>query len=412
MTTDQELENAQRASMTLPPAKLDLESVRIQVLLGLLGIFVICLTNYFSILNFGFLSDSQAPIKDVAQAFHGDWTAMINGWFASWPTQKQPDPYSAVVSLTFLTDFAVWHLHALGYGLTNIITYFLSAAFVVLICVEINGLHGNRMGAPAFLFAREHLISSVLYFAAVLFFLRFQLLRERQYIVWSSICAFLTLSVDEAALTLPVVLSLASFLLVPLNPNRPPQQPATKPSLARKAKRLALDTCPFWALAAIFASTGKHDYQTMLASGWATVVIFSELILNLKSGVAEYSHWLRTMLVACTVAVGCLGAVRLCRQNFNWRPYLFLVLWAAVALATGRDNLQFHHEGGNGPFITLAPVCILLSNLALPAMEAREARNARAWTALGCALLAALCLSWSYCTQLSLGEVTRSLGQP
>jgi hypothetical protein len=420
MTTNQESQTAKQPIMTPPPATIDLESVRIQVLFGLLGLLIVCVVNYLPILNFGYLSDRVQPFKEVADAFHGNWHGLINGWSENWAnTPNQHSSPSFVVSLTYLSDFAIWHLHAIGYCLTNILVYFLSAMFVVLISLELSGLRGNRMGASTalwagflyalhplhtacvpFIYAREHIVGTLFYLAAVFFFLRFQLLRERQYLLFSVFCSVLTLSLDESAMTLPVVLGLASLLLTPLSPNRPPRQ-AIREGIAMRARQLVMDTWPFWTILGILAATGKLNIELSLGRDLQAVAF---AVLNFASIVVSYPHILSGVLISCTCALALLGTVRACRGNINWCPYLFLVLWAVAEILGPRQGFF-----GGSLFITLAPFCILLASLAFPGLDTRGLKNTRAWAAFGCALLAALCVSWSYSLQLDLGEVMRSM---
>lgn len=408
----------QETRLTLEPQNLDLASTRIQVLLGLAAILIVCLANYYPFLNLGFLSDKTPEVAHITEAVHGNWQPLICDWHDDLIGKSQPDNFGFLASLSFLVDFAVWHLHALGYHLTNIVSAFASAVLVVLISLEINGLTGNRMGSPTALWAgflyalhplhalivpslgtRECLFASLFYLGAVFFFLRFQLLRERQYLIGAALAQLLGLSIDETSLTLPLVLGMASLLIQPLDPNRPSNK---SKGIALRLGEAMRATWAFWVISLLYLAVGKHDFISPLSGGIPIVKDLAALVLNVEPFANEYDPFLSTILLGLTSLIVGLGVFRTQRTS-NWRAYVFLVLWAVTEIAAGLDKLHVHRLlAGNSLFLAAAAIAILLAQLGLPSGDSRNRKETRAWAALGCALLAALAICWSYSLQYCL----------
>ncbi len=418
---------------TLEPQTLDLDSLKIQVLFGLAGILIICLTNYFPILNSGFLSDRLQPLQDIARAFHGQWQYLfhdLTDYLYGGPGENRT---SFVVAFSLLTDFGVWHLHALGYFLTNIFIHCLSCGCVVLLSLELSGLKGNRMGAATAIWAgllyavnplnglsvsilatRDNLLSSLFYLAAVMFFLRFQLLREHQYLLWATVCAGLHFSIDKSALTLPLVMVFASLLCSPLDPSRPHPGETSKGSWLGQYKRLATDTWMFWALEVTCLISARTELSpSRLEFGWWGCQTMIWPVLGLIPIKAYLPHLVSTSLRVGLAIVLTLGLMRCPRQHFNWRPYLFLILWMVAILDAPTDLLNCLHPEEGLASLGIVPICLLLSHLALPAFDLRGARSVRPWAALGCTALTIIVVCWSYALQLNVSaELERHPAPP
>ena len=411
--------------------KFDISSVRIQMILGLIMVLAVVLVAYQPTLKIGFLLDDFLHVDYVARAFNHDRRDFLANFTGNWAGSDLMKSYRPVVSVSFFLDYIFWHANAFGFHLTNIFLLAGCCLFIALITLELTGRNGNKMmAAPALwaalLFAvyplhpeaaawivgRVDLLSTMFYLASVFNFLRYQQIRENQYIVYSLIAFILAATSKEMAVTLPIVITAAAILLPPTDPPRPGEEKKLY-MLSMVARQVWM----YWAalmliafarlkfLGTLIGGYGQTDIHSLIAS----LASFTDRasIFKIFVPVSEEMHASNALLELCAgliVAAVLAGVTKniICRSS--WKPALFLLMWCAVALL---PTFQIWHiypnlVGSRLFFLSSAPFCVLLALIAQPATEAITKRTATILGVVGASILAAIFLLWTYCLELNL----------
>jgi hypothetical protein len=259
------------ATLYLEQQKFDFESNRIQLILGAILLTVMGFLNY-------------APY--FAVAMHEPLIGAItrNNLIYPWTLK----------ALTFTSKY--WHhffdIKAEGPQAGDVVLFCLSAFFVTLVSLELTGRTGNRLKATPAIWAgllfvlfpmhanptvnyigHIDILASTLYFASVAFFLRYQLLQEKMYLIISGITGVLCLCAQTSAWTLFVVLLTAYFLVRPVNPNRPVDQSTSRvpaaPSTAFNWR--AISFLCVWMAVAILATGTSLSLEYLSISSLSVV---------------------------------------------------------------------------------------------------------------------------------------------
>jgi hypothetical protein len=167
-----------------------------------------------------FVADDYLHITRLDEVRSGSLVKALRSWtlrsedFATWPTPPglAVEYFRPLVSLSFLTDHAIWGLHPFGYRLTDLLLHVLTTLVVFgLACAVLGeglgafvaavlfGLHPCHTEAVLWISARTDVLAALLYVGSLLAFVR------RRPVVCLALCA-LALLAKETATTLPVAL--------------------------------------------------------------------------------------------------------------------------------------------------------------------------------------------------------------
>lgn len=418
-------------------------SQKVQVVIACLLIAVVIGVCFGSSLGIGFLLDDFLHLEYSMRALHNQWVPLLGNLFGNWGDSDLMRSYRPIASLSIFLDAIFARTDAWRYHLTNLILYFGCCCFVSLITVELTGRTGNRMSGIAALWAgllfavyplhpesvawiigRVDLLCGLFYLASVFLFLRFQLIRERIQLQWSLACFLLALLSKEMAVTLPVVITVAAFLVRPAGDGTP-------------AKKILTWVGSYWVVLLVYALVrnvllgttiggyGESSISDLLQS-WRVFLDRESLLKVFVGANEEYLSvkFLAKLLLPAYVGVAvCLFAkvvlMRGRQANFLLilNTVLFLLAWIVVALL---PTFQIWHVfpnlvGSRLFFLSSAPLCILLSLAAIPALEIVGSKVARATTIAATLILLYVFFFWAFLTRenmtawIDAGTYTKSL---
>lgn len=427
--------------LTLKPARLDFLSSQTQmVFAGIIAFFVV-FSAWAPSLQCGFLLDDFLHLNYVSRAFHGDWSDFLGNFYSNWAGSDIMKSYRPLVSLSIFIDFIFWQGNPWGYHFTNLLLLTGCSIFVGLVTLELTGIMGNRLRAVASIWAatlfavyplqveaatwiigRVDLLCTLFYLASVFCFLRFRLVREKKYFVFSIIAFIAGILSKEMAYTLPVVITAAAFLLKEHSIISAPDDYKWK---LRIQARTAVLT--YWAIAGIGLMSrcvllgtvvgGYGDGGAGGASGLPGVLnslrnflnpetikqIVYPINLDLIARAAAYEVQMQTcyLLLAVYAGILALGLIRLLMNCVSKRVIAFLLLWTVVSVL---PTFQIWHispnlVGSRLFFSGSAPAIMLLVLLALPAIDAIKPGLAKIFAGIGAVFLFAILCIWTVCLQ-------------
>ncbi|MBY0546228.1 MAG: hypothetical protein K2W95_02995 [Candidatus Obscuribacterales bacterium] len=413
--------------ITLLPARLDFKSAKVQMMAGWLFALILCLLIYAPTLHVGFLLDDFLHIDYVAAALRGDWTSFLANFTGNWAGSDLMKSYRPIVSLSIFIDALLGGVTGKLYHATNIFLVFLCACFTGMITLEISGLRGNRLGAAAAIWAaclfavyplhsesvawiigRVDLLCTFFYLVSVWSYFRFRLLRERAYFRVSLVSFVLALLSKEMAVTLPVVILLVEFVL--------PQQVEKDVPESVRANRLVQRVSyvmSYFFVLGFFSGIRLLLLGTLVGGyGEGGGISLSNLrdrdtllkiLLPFHEEMAA-GAWIKPLLIAGYVASVLVLVVRGFFRSVKPGILLFLAGWIVVAILPA---FQIWHiwpnlVGSRLFFNSSAPFCILLSLVALPAVDTLPRRIVMPLCALGVLALSAILLSWTALSQISV----------
>lgn len=405
--------------ITLEPARVDLYSVKVQMVLGSLLILLACFAAYGKTLSIGFLLDDFLHLDYVFRAINGDSQDFWQNFYGNWAGSDIMRSYRPLVSLSFFVDALLYGANGVGYHLSNILLLFVCSTLVSLITLEITGLCGNRLGAAAAIWAgllfavyplhpepvawivgRVDLLCVAFFLGSIFCYLRFRNIRERAYLWAALLCFGGSLLSKEMAVVLPVVVLLAELLLwSPLNFKGVRGQTALSNRL--------VGVMPFWALLGMYMTlrlavlgTAVGGYTGMsLFDTWRNLLDKFTILKLLVPANEEVplSAWLKPELLACYAAAAALLIGRLLTRKTMSGPFLWLLLWIVVGVLPA---FQIWHVfpnlvGSRMFFLSSAPFCILIALAALPAIDVLAQSSLRLLSGLGLLVLVGIYLPWS-----------------
>jgi hypothetical protein len=359
----------------LEKVRVEWASTKTQMVLGVLLILLTCLVGYARCLSIGFLLDDFAYIHTVAEAAAGRFSGLLQTLIGGAPVPGYlSEPYRPIVSISLLLDYLVWHTNAFGYHLTNLALLFGGCVFVSLISLEITGSRGNRLGAaPAiwsgllfavcpthapgisWVMARPDLLCGFFFLASWWAYLRFRLLREKGYLVTSLLCFSLSFFSHEAAIMLPLVIAWSELLL---------GSDGYAATRATKANRL-IWVAWFFLLAGAIATL-----RFALAGPHAALSFTRNIELIMDSGMITH----KTLTIAGLVCL--LLFARALTRSIPWQPFLFLIPLPLLLVPPA------------------APLCLLLSLSALPAVDVAARKRVLIRAVIGTTLLFVHFIMW------------------
>lgn len=433
------LKDQNEAKLTLKPVRLELLAPKMQFLLAAIAGLLVCLVSYGDALKVGFLLDDFLHLDYLSRAIGGDWGDFLHNFYGNWANSPLMQSFRPLVSLDLFLDYLAFGYNAWGFHLINILLLWACSVPLGLICMELSGLRGNRLGAAAaiwsiLLFAvyplhleatawiigRVDLLCTFFYLLSIFAYLRFRLLREKFYFylaLLSFIGAFFS---KEMAVTLPAVITAAELLLYPLFQENNSPEFAAK----RKTWRMAC-LLSFWAVFGILFGirtialggtvvggygTGGHLNPGDILAKFGERSSIDRILFPVNLDILSRSgQWdLKEMLVKVSKGAYALilssALLRVFLQAINWRIMAFLLVWMLAALAPTFQIWQISPNlvGSRLFFLSSAPFVILLSFLALPAIDAVKPTIAKILSALGAIGLFILVCVWSYWLQVDL----------
>lgn len=412
--------------------RIDLSSIKIQMLLGGVLIFAACLSAYWGSLKIGFLLDDYLHLSYCSQAAQGHWQAFFGNFTGNWAGSDLMKSYRPITSLTLLADYLVWGKNAFGFHLTNILLLFGCSTFVSLIALELSEMSsGSRLGAApaiwagllfaayplhpeavAWVIGRVDLLCTLFFLACLFCYLRFRLLKERGYLYGSLLFFLLSLLSKEMSVTLPAVITLAELCL-PLSRQSAGGNKNSACNLLTRCRY----TLPFWILLAIYA-VFRQSLLGTLVGGYGSSGIkelfgswkvfcdrqsLAKIILPVNEEL-PLPAVLPTLLGICYLAALGSAAMRLFSRSLRPAPLMFLSGWAIFALA---PTFQIWHiypnlVGSRLFFLSSAPLSIIIVFLLLPALDTATRKQAQGITVVATLLLLSLFLAWSAILQVNL----------
>ncbi|HEY9679587.1 MAG TPA: hypothetical protein V6C76_16380 [Drouetiella sp.] len=426
----------------LPPNKIEIDRVKVQMILGSLLIIAVCFLNYFPTLHVGLLLDDFNNVDYAYRAWHGDWSDFLSNFYSNWGHLDQMRSYRPMISVSFFTDYMLFGLNYVGYHVSNIVMFSVCSVLVSLITLELTGMYGNRSRTTAAVWAgllfaadplhvesvtwiigRVDLLCCVFYFASVFTFMRFRLVRERPLLIASLVLGFLAMCSKEMAVVLPVVQTLVCFL--PIQGIKYSAKTNAEKIVRSDLKFAALfwgELAIFWMLRRAFIGAdiggyGNNDLKTFLHSltnfldkasiGKTFIPTNEELQFPsqiIDTGVKKFAFGLQQV---CSIGFGAVFIAAALRQFQSRKvliPLAFLVLWAGLAVL---PTFQIWHiypnlVGSRLFFTSSAPMCIALALLAIPATDSLGRFATKAWTYIGAAALSVIFVCWSYILQVNL----------
>ncbi|MBI2809480.1 MAG: hypothetical protein HYX67_01425 [Candidatus Melainabacteria bacterium] len=414
----------------LPPNKTEYDRVKVQMIVGVLLILIVCFLNYYPSLKLGLLLDDFNNVDYVFRAWHGDSADFLANFYSNWAKLDVMKAYRPFISLSFFTDYGLFGLNYIGYHVTNVIMFAICSIFVSLITLELTGMYGNRSRASAAIWAgllfaadplhvesvswiigRVDLLCSVFYFASIFCFMRFRLLRERMYLIASLICMFIALGSKEMAVTVPLIQTMVCFLPIgePKNSNRSWSQKLIQSDL-KFAMLFWVELVGFYFMRKAFLGSdiggyGNTDWKTVLNSwrNFADRPSIAKIFLPINEELQFPALFLKT----CWAGFGMIfagSALRLFSSRKILLPFIFLFLWATLAVL---PTFQIWHiypnlVGSRLFFTSSAPFCIALALCALPATDALGRFATKLWTYFGVTALTIIFICWSFILQENL----------
>ena len=216
---------------TLEKAQINWPSAKTQMYLGSLLIILSTYLAYGSTIHMNFLLDDYLHLDYAARALHGEMAPLLNNFFSNWGGSDIMKSYRPVVSLSIFIDYLIFHTHAGGYHVSNLIAFSCCSILVSLITLELTGRLGARSGAltaiwagllfsvyplhaesVAWIIGRVDVLATVFYLASLFCFLRLQSLKEKGYLKFSLLFFLLSLTSKEIAVSLPLAIGLLALL--------------------------------------------------------------------------------------------------------------------------------------------------------------------------------------------------------
>ncbi len=434
MNTTSESKPAQEPELTLKPARIELGSPRIQMILAAILALFLSIYLWSGALSCGFLLDDFLHLDYVNRAFHGDQADFLNNFTGNWANSPLMQSYRPLVSVSFFLDYLFYGSNAWGYHLSNLLLHFACALLTGLLAFELTGLMGNRLKASAaiwsmLLFAvyplhleatawivgRVDLLSTLFYLASLFAYLRFRLLKEKFYFFASLVSFALAFVSKEMAVTLPLVITACEILLYPLFG----EDYAGEAQAKMKSRRITA-VLSFWFVLGIlwtlriFALSGVviggyggkplaffDSFKESFRNGSIRMLLFP-VNLDLIARIANNEYWalkdkIIKVLSASYLLILAGGLWRcFCRAN-SIRIIAFLAFFMLVSVLPTYQiwAISPNLVGSRLFFLGSAPFVILLSFLALPAIDALKPAAVKIFSATGAlGLLMVFCI-WS-----------------
>ncbi len=419
------------ARLTLKPARIELQSAKVQMLLAGFATFAVCIFSFVPSLHVGFLLDDFLHIDYIYRALHSSPSDFLHNFYGNWANSPVMLSYRPLVSVSLFIDYLIWGANAFGFHLTNLILYWGCSLLVGLIALELTGMRGNRLGAAApfwaallfcayplhlesaaWIIGRVDLLCTLFTLISVWGYFRFRLLREK-YLFHLSLASFIVaILCKEPAVVLPAVISVAEILLAPYWPDN-----NTSEFRPRAQTRRLSGVLSYWVIVGMYFPIRWAILGTMVGGyggsplaalkhlfdkGTVERIFFPEnLDLIRRFGFWDLHQKLDAVLRYAYIGIAGLGLVRLVTSTASWRILLFLLSWLFLSIVPALQIWQISPNlvGSRLFFMASAPFTILLAFLALPAIDIIKKQTAKIVSIAGAVLLFVVLSVWSFCLQ-------------
>lgn len=436
MTVELEEKKEKHELRRLEKAALDFSSLRTQMVLSSLLIFITCLVNYWPTLKTGFLLDDFLHVNYCAQAHAGQWGSYLGNFTGNWGGSDLMVSYRPIISLSIFIDFLLYRTNPGGYHLTNILIFAGCAILVSFLTLELTKHAAPRLASTLALFAgllfsvyplhvetvawiigRVDSVATFFYLASLLFYLRFFQHREKKFRFLSLITFVLSLASKEIAVSLPLAIFILAFtrpqkgshshlqhLISSLN--------ATVPYVVTLIAFAVFRHC---LLGTTVGGYGSHSFSLI---GLFKVFFESDSLLKVLVPVSEEYRYVNTAIkpaVAPVMALAALLFIRLLvtrsgkeKAKVKLSPAMFtiplLMIWCIGALLPA---FQIWHifpnlVGSRLFFLSSVPFCMVLALKALPAQGPIESGHLKKWCVTGIFLVSLLFIIWTNLLSVNL----------
>ncbi len=432
------LNSPETRRLTLLPARPDFKSPQMQMSAGAIAALLLCFVIYGSTWNTGFLLDDFLHINYVAAALHGDWSGFLANFTGNWAGSDLMKSYRPLSSLSLFVDGALSGLNPVFFHLSNILLYGGCSYLTGLIALEMSGFRGNRLGASAAVWAaclfavyplhaesvawiigRVDLLCTFFYLLSIFAYLRFRVIRETWYFhlsLGSFICALLC---KEMAVTLPAVIIMAEVLLFGAEDKALPKDVRDN----RLVQRVSYIMAFFFILS--FMAGMRLLILGTLVGGYSSEGSSGINLSNLRDRASllkiifpvheemQLQSWICPLLNFGYISALVVFCARILARSIQPGVILFLLGWIVVAVL---PTFQIWHiwpnlVGSRLFFTSSVPFCILISLVALPAIDIIRKKFAIPLTIAGTISLGSMFLAWTALSQMSVSPWVKAGAQ-
>ena len=299
------------------------------------------------------------------------------------------------------------------YHLVNLVLMVACAVCVTQVAAAITGLYGNRLGGAAAVWAgllfcafplhaetvaaitaRGQLLGAVFYLTTVLFYVKFRTWRERPYLwlaLGSCLLGVLSSTFDW---TIPLVITAAEFILIPMPAGLTPT------AIASLSSQRLMSVMLFWFLLFFTASIGMLAPNLVPMRSTPIDLSLPLAMLTSAQGLKPllFPSGSDQLLKTClAVAYGTLSLVligRLVTRTISARMVLFLLIWLFAGFA-GMSHL-LSTRPADVSFISSVPLALGLALCSLPTSGAIARKCAARLALISTVTLTILTVSWFY----------------
>jgi hypothetical protein len=429
-------------------ARIDGASTKTQMVIAALIIIASGCVAYGSTLKMGFLLDDYLHLDYAARAVAGQFGPLVNNFVSNWGGSDIMKSYRPVISLSIFIDYLLFHTHAFGFHLTNLLAFCTCSVMVAFVTLELTGRLGARSGAltalwagllfsvyplhvesVAWIIGRVDTLATAFYLASLFCFLRLELLREKSFL-WGSLAFFLlALTSKEIAVSLPFAVALLACL--------PPGRLGARSQYSHKApiglaqtigqtlKHAFFASLPYWLMLAAYAlfrqtllGTAVGGYGGAgLTDLFHSLKIFAdkESLIKLFVPVSEEFMPVRALAPYCVAPLVAIAGSFLVRQLIlyarceqklaSFLAPLGTVAWLALALVPAFQIWHIYPNlvGSRLFFLSSAGLCITIAMLAVPSIEPMGKKSFSIFSVTALAVLSALYFVWFDALQVNLG---------
>lgn len=358
-----------------------------------------------------FLADDFGEILYVSRIAAGQWDLLWSNFTGNYMQIPGMAVWRPWLIVSLLTDYTVWHSNALGYYLTNLLSY---NAAVLLFYYLLRQLarqqkHGTLMAflsaaifslsplhceSVSWVVGRVDIVCAVFYLLALVLCFKADELnkyeKQKFYIAGATLAFWLSIWTKEMSIGLAPLATLALLLFgrEPMNLRR-----VSKIVLSLWVSLLVYFPLRYLALGTLLGGyvQGIGDAQAAGAlSRWLDGDTWRRLFFPFAHSIYSDHPLQQLILGLCYVVLLTLFVVRLLSNRVNWAWFVFLLFWMATTLAPLYKlwGLGYELEGARFCFFVTMP----LSAMSALVLFGQRHSNRSATTAVATAALATIAL--------------------
>jgi hypothetical protein len=402
-----------------------LKSVPSRIYIDLLLILICVIAVFGRTISSYFLADDLGEIRYLYRMCTAEPNLFLANFTGNYMQIPGMSVYRPFLLLSLLIDFFVWKANAVGFYATNLLFYFLDAALLYLIVLQLGSSKSvlrNRLTAltAAGLFAlsplhcesvswvlgRVDIISAFFYEISLLAILLLRKSKSRL-ITGIAVAAFISgLLVKEMAIGIPVIAFLVGWLYVP-EENRQDGNPAIS------FKRAFAFSWPFLAATVAYfivrflclgtlvggyvAGFGASQEQNAIAR-WLDIDTLQRIAFPLVQGHFQSANLIWGFLLVLYCLLFCNFAVRLLARQVPLKLLIFLAGWFVTTLLPIYKlwGIGYNLEGARFLFFFTMPLSTLLAVALFQNDDSDEKLLDRSLFTVSSAVAVSLALVWGY----------------